>query len=133
MIRSFCVLLTLFFFSHVHAQGTDSLAMPIPQLGQRIVSFVQEQEGKKVGRGECWDLASEALNNAGATWDGGYAFGDLVDWRKDEIRPGDIVQFENVEVETRTGNRITRERYAKHTLWDESCGKGIVHHSPSER
>lgn len=126
MIRSFCVLPALFLFSHANAQGTDSTAKAIPQLNQRIVSFVQGQEGKKVGRGECWDLASEALNSGGAKWDGGYAFGDIVDWRKEEILPGDIVQFENVEVETRSGNRITRERYVKHTAVVMAvAGKGL--------
>ena len=126
LIHSFCILLTLFFVSHVHAQGADSTARAIPQLNQRIVSFVQGQEGKKVGRGECWDLASEALNSGGATWDGRYAFGDLVDWRKQEILPGDIVQFENVEVETRSGNRTIRERYVKHTAVVMAvAGKGL--------
>ncbi len=84
-------------------------------LDQRIVNFVRDHEGKKVGRGECWDLAAEALNYAGAKWNGLYDFGTLVDWKRDEVLPGDIVQFENVEIEHREGNAISRERYGQHT------------------
>jgi hypothetical protein len=87
----------------------------IPALNQRIVDHVRAQEGKKVGRGECWDLAAEALNTAGARWDGFYGFGTVVDWRKDAILPGDIVQFDGVQVEKRTDKSITRESFMKHT------------------
>ena len=90
MVSSTCLPLALFFFSHAHAQDPDSTASAIPELNQRIVTFVLGHEGKKVGRGECWDLAAEALNSGGATWDGSYVFGDIVDWRKEEILPGDI-------------------------------------------
>lgn len=87
----------------------------IPTLNRRIVDYVQAHMGKKVDRGECWDLAAGALNESGATWDGFYGFGTVVDWRKDEILPGDIVQFENVGVEHREGNGIRRETFVKHT------------------
>src|SRR5689334_13502000 len=70
-----------------------------PALNQRVVDFVKSKVGKKVGAGECWDLAAEALNTAGARWDGLYGFGELVDWKKAEVYPGDIVQFENVDIE----------------------------------
>ncbi len=87
----------------------------IPALNRSVVDFVQAHVGKKVGAGECWDLAAEALNNAGAHWDGLYGFGELVDWKRVELFPGDIVQMENVEVEHREGNMIHRERYGHHT------------------
>ncbi|HQV51642.1 MAG: hypothetical protein IPI00_08165 [Flavobacteriales bacterium] len=126
MVSSTCLPLALFFFSHAHAQDPDSTASAIPELNQRIVTFVLGHEGKKVGRGECWDLAAEALNSGGATWDGSYVFGDIVDWRKEEILPGDIVQFANVEVEFRSRNMITRERYMKHTAVVVAvAGKGL--------
>lgn len=90
-------------------------AMAVPAVNQRIVAFVHDREGQMVGRGECWDLAAEALNASGAKWDGRYGFGKVVDWRKEEVLPGDIVQFENVEVEHRAADVIRRERYSVHT------------------
>lgn len=87
----------------------------IPGLNQRVVDFAKSKMGKKVGAGECWDLAAEALNTAGARWDGLYGFGELVDWRTAEVHPGDIVQFENVDIERREGATVRRERYGHHT------------------
>lgn len=116
-IFTYCTLLVALFQQSMQAQSSDvdSAAVAIPELNQRIVSYAMSQEGKKVGRGECWDLAAEALNNGGANWDGSYEFGDIVDWKNQEILPGDIVQFANVEVERRNGNSILSERYTKHT------------------
>lgn len=89
--------------------------MTLPQVNQRVVNYVNGQIGNKVGRGECWDLAAEALNNAHAKWDGQYGFGAVVDWRKEEVMPGDIVQFENVFVEHRIEGGSVREQYGIHT------------------
>ncbi|MCB0769707.1 MAG: hypothetical protein KDC00_04800 [Flavobacteriales bacterium] len=94
----------------VPAQG-----MELPAVNQRVVDFVNSRIGTKVGHGECWDLAAEALNTAGAKWDGAYGFGDVVDWRKQEVLPGDIVQFENVFVEHRSDRMVMREQYGLHT------------------
>lgn len=69
--------------------------------------------GKKVGHGECWDLAAEALNSAHAQWDGFYGFGTKV--QPTEALPGDIIQFEGVQVEVRSPDSIRRESYGHHT------------------
>ncbi|MEZ4789179.1 MAG: CHAP domain-containing protein [Flavobacteriales bacterium] len=87
----------------------------LPELNARIVAFALEQEGRKVDRGECWDLAAQALNQAGATWDGLYGFGRAYDRRKDAILPGDIMQFEGVTMETRTKGGMERFSFGKHT------------------
>lgn len=87
----------------------------IPALNRRIVEYVQAHMGRKVDRGECWDLAAGALNESGATWDGYYGFGSVVDWRKEEVLPGDIVQFEGVSVEHRMANSVRRDTYGRHT------------------
>lgn len=87
----------------------------LPDLNRRIVEQVRSLEGQKVGRGECWDLAAQVLNDNSAKWDGLYGFGQLVDWRKNEVLPGDIVQFEGVSVERRTENSIHRESFMHHT------------------
>lgn len=95
--------------------ANDVVHDSIPAVNRRIVEYVQSQMGKKVDRGECWDLAAGALNTAGATWDGFYGFGTVVDWRKHDVLPGDIIQFENVSVEHRTETSIHRDTYGKHT------------------
>ena len=87
----------------------------LPELNARIVAYALEQEGHKVDRGECWDLAAQALNQAGANWDGFYGFGRAYDRRKEAILPGDIMQFEGVTMETRTKGGMERFSFGKHT------------------
>jgi hypothetical protein len=102
--------------------GTSSLfaqqtvAQPgIPALNEQIIAFVNSKLKKKVGRGECWDLAAEALNQAGATWDGNMGFGQVVDPKTGVIYPGDIIQFEKVQVKYTVGNMNFAESYPHHT------------------
>ena len=68
----------------------------IPPINQKIVDFVKSKEGKQIDRGECWDLAKAALDEAKANWAMPYEFGTRYDFKKDPILPGDIIQFENV-------------------------------------
>lgn len=78
-------------FQNVKAQETSALA-------KKILAFCDANKGKKVGKGECWDLAKEALNSAGATWTPPYEFGKALT-KKDVVLPGDIIQFEKVRIE----------------------------------
>jgi len=71
--------------------------------------------GKKIGRGECWDLAAEALYNAGASWDGQFGFGKKIDPLKDCVYPGDVIQFKNVRVKYQKGNTFYVEEMDQHT------------------
>ena len=71
---------------------------PLPGVNQQIVDYCKKQEGKKVDRGECWDLAAFALNDAKAAWAYPYDFGTRYNYKKDTILAGDIIQFENVEL-----------------------------------
>ncbi len=87
----------------------------IPPLNQKMVEFVDANLKKKVGRGECWDVAAEALAHAGASWDGRYEFGKLIDPEQQDVLPGDILQFENVVARDRSGNVTREERMGKHT------------------
>ena len=87
----------------------------VPELNKKIVSLVKSKIGKKVGRGECWDLAAEALNSVAANWDGSYNFGRIVSVEKECVYPGDIIQFEGVEVEYKKGNTIYWEDLSHHT------------------
>lgn len=94
----------------------QTVAQPgIPALNEQVVAFVTSKLNKKVGRGECWDLAAEALNNAGASWDGQLKFGKVIDPKTEVIYPGDIIQFENVQVKYSVGQANFSESYPHHT------------------
>jgi hypothetical protein len=87
----------------------------IPELNKQMVDFVKSQMGKKVARGECWDLAAQGLNKIGANWDKNYIFGKEIDVKKDCIYPGDIFQFEGVKIEYKKGNTTYWEEMEHHT------------------
>jgi len=69
----------------------------IPVINQQIVAYCKSNEGKKIDRGECWDLAAFALNEVNANWSPPYNYGVKYNFQKDSIFAGDIIQFENVE------------------------------------
>lgn len=66
-------------------------------IDEKIIEFAKMNLGKKVERGECWDLANSALNYANANWKPLYDFGDKIDHKKQPLKPGDILQFTNVK------------------------------------
>ena len=70
----------------------------IPPLNKKVIEFCDKSMGKKVDRGECWDLAKNALDFAKASWDYPFAFGTPIDPLKDSVFPGDIIQFERVKL-----------------------------------
>lgn len=97
----------------------------IPPLNKGVLDFVNAHIHKKVGRGECWDVAAEALNSVQANWDQRYAFGTKVDYKKECIYPGDIIQFENVKVVIKEGTTTDTGVYPHHTaIIYEVKGKG---------
>jgi hypothetical protein len=92
-----------------------------PTVSQLVVEFAATRVGQKVKRGECWDVANEALRYAKATTPDD---GDLYDWGDPvaglaEARPGDVLQFEGV-VWQRTW------RNDKKTGWEE---REFEHHT----
>ncbi len=87
----------------------------MPALNKCIVEFVKKNVGKKVGRGECWDLAAEALNSCGAKWDGSYNFGKEINYRKECVFAGDIIQFKDVKLLYKEGDLTYSENLAHHT------------------
>jgi len=89
--RAPLLILFLFLVASTNAQESNSIA-------KKILAFCDSNKGKKVGKGECWDLAKEALNSAEATWTPPYAFGKELK-KKDLILAGDIIQFEKVTIE----------------------------------
>jgi hypothetical protein len=88
----------------------------LPPTNQKVIDYVKTVVGKKVDRGECWDLANAALTYAHAKWEFPTKFGKEVNWKKgEEILPGDIMQMENVTMEEKTETMVTRWSMAEHT------------------
>jgi len=92
----------------------------IPDVNNRVISYVKTVIGSTVGRGECWDLADQALTSADAQFDKTsqstiYTFGKLYNPEKEKVLPGDIIQFENVKVSYKDDNMIFTENYKHHT------------------
>ncbi len=101
----------IFFVAFLFAKSQEN----IPPLNQKIVAYVATTIGKKVDRGECWDLANQALKQNEAMWDWAYEYGQLIDPLKETVFPGDIIQFENVEVKYKKGNATYTETMDHHT------------------
>lgn len=95
--------------------GTEIICDQIPELNKKMIEFVKSNLNKKVGRGECWDLASQGLNKIGASWDKSYGFGKEIDIKKECIYPGDIFQFEGVKIEYHKKNTTYWEELDHHT------------------
>lgn len=89
--------------------------MQLPEVNRRVLTYVDSHMGKRIGSGQCWDLAAFALEAAHATWDGHYRFGTPVDPATEEVLPGDIIQFEGVEIEYDTPNGRSHESMGHHT------------------
>ncbi|MDA3780832.1 MAG: hypothetical protein PF487_11535 [Bacteroidales bacterium] len=87
----------------------------IPTLNKTIITYVESVIGKKVDRGECWDLANQALIKVNADWDRKYKYGKQIFPKKDTIYPGDIIQFENVKIVYKKGNTTYTEIMKHHT------------------
>jgi hypothetical protein len=93
----------------------NSASAQIPAINQQIVDYVKSVIGTKVDRGECWDLANEALTRVNAQWDHKFNYGEEVNPEKDSIYPGDIIHFENVVLKYKKDNAIYSENYPQHT------------------
>jgi hypothetical protein len=93
-------------------------------IGQKIVTWASGHTGKKIGRGECWDLADQALRSSGALSsadlgpmdrDADYVWGDPVPDLKD-VLPGDILQFRDHVVTTTI---VTEASWADGATWTQ--------------
>jgi hypothetical protein len=111
LIFRFFLILVLLSFISVSSYGQDS----IPGLNRQIIEYVKTTIGKKVDRGECWDLANEALILVNAEWNHEYKYGKPLNPKKDIIYPGDIIQFEGVKVKYKKENAIITETMEHHT------------------
>ena len=92
---------------------TSAQCDSIAPLNQQVLNFAQTNLKKKVGRGECWDLAKFALESCGATWDHKFEFGKLLT-KDDCLMPGDIIQFKGVKIkykEDKTTYSVTMDQH----------------------
>lgn len=109
-------ILLLFFISKPKNSGVKPLDCDtVPELNKQIIAFVKGSLNKKIGRGECWDLAAQALNKVGADWDKNYVFGKEVAYKTECVYPGDIIQFEGIEIEYKKKDIFYREQLEHHT------------------
>ena len=70
----------------------------VPSLNRQVLDFAGSKMGQQVGNGECWTLADQALDAAGAQRPGQgglevYQFGTIADLSA--VVPGDVLQFED--------------------------------------
>ena len=117
MINKKTIVALLFLFTTIFtfAQQKKTKDQHIPELNQQIIDYVSSVIGKQVDRGECWDLANQALTRANADWDRAFVYGREIDPTKDKVYPGDIIQFKNVKVEYREGNTTYKQEMKQHT------------------
>jgi hypothetical protein len=93
------VLLGLGTPGRVEADGRSDRPGDQGHLGRNVVAFAQRHLNRKVGNGECWTLAFEALKFAGAHLPGQNGYGTYVFGRQvglGQLQSGDILQFEGV-------------------------------------
>ena len=83
---------------------TSSKKSPYAATNKDILAFTKQAIGSKVGRGECWDLAKQALDFSGSIWRKPHQFGFPLK-KAEEVLAGDIIQFESVRFEWSSGNR----------------------------
>ncbi|HBH24940.1 MAG TPA: hypothetical protein DDY13_16165 [Cytophagales bacterium] len=130
-----------YFLTALFIITTTAFKGSTPQINQKIVEYIDQVKGKKVDRGECWDLAAGALAYAGGYLDRSnarklYIFGEKINPKKDQVYPGDIIQFENITLEYEEGNTIYTETMSHHTaIVYEVHGDGlfsIAHQNTSE-
>jgi hypothetical protein len=80
-------------------------------INQKVVQWSAGKVGQHLGRGECWDLANQALKAAGANTstttgaDDDYVWGTTV--ALNQVIPGDILQFRDYTVTTKTTTKVT--------------------------
>jgi len=96
------------FLFQLHAQET-------PELNLKIANYVKTVIGTKVNRGECWDLAYEALTQNNCEWDGNYKYGKKLNPKTDSIYPGDLLQFNNVTLKYKKDGLLYKENFGMHT------------------
>jgi hypothetical protein len=105
------------FFLFIFCSGWSQVkaCQETTEMNNAIIHVAQSTIGKKIERGECWDLIQYVLNRSGASWDGLNDFGLAYDYKKACVQPGDVIRFEKVQLEwmDEEGNGFT-EQFGHH-------------------
>jgi hypothetical protein len=126
--------IALTFTAAGNQKKTDPKSKKALSLGDKIVSFCEENKGKQVGDGECTALATEAFKAVGAKpqgkddpKEGDYVWGDRVftleaselgqkpNGKLTAIKPGDVIQFRDSKFVVRSGSRTDTFGFPHHT------------------
>lgn len=92
---------TAFFMMGNHVVHSKGKGQDSKSLNEKVLGFARSKLGKKVGDGQCWALADQALKYAGAQRPGtnglkSNQFGNPVPL--DKVIPGDVLQFMNIKI-----------------------------------
>ncbi len=90
-VLSLTIVFLLVFFN-TYSQKTSIV-------NKKVMEYTKKMIGKKVDRGECWDLVAKALDFAQAAWTRPKGFGKVLNLEKDNVKEGDIISFNNVKFE----------------------------------
>jgi hypothetical protein len=108
-------LITILLLSWLSGFPVMQTSQDIPTMNMQIVKYVESVMGTQVDRGECWDIAYQALTLTNAKWDGMYKYGKAIDYKKEPVYPGDIIHFKGVVVKQTVGFTTTTETMEEHT------------------
>lgn len=114
-MKRLAIYISVILFVGLTAFTIDKPCGETPEMNKKVIDFVNENMGKKVATGECWDVAAGALKAVGAIWDGNYNFGKIIDHKKNCVFPGDIIQFEGVELKYNIEDAYFIEKLTHHT------------------
>ena len=101
------------------AQFLMGLTRAMKYISTSVLNYAKQRLGRRVGRGECWDLADAALEAAKAkcshdfgkvTPNGNYVWGQKI--AIGSARPGDIIQYRNY--------KWTRRKTKRDRSWEET-------------
>ena len=95
---------------------------------RKVVAFVEENKGKKVGNGECWTLADEAYKSSGISRPGSdlRIWGGVVDWQEEDVLPGDILELRATKF--KNGQKSAPEHTAVIMKKGAKKGQVVVYH-----
>ena len=85
------------FFTHTVKKALPADLQRL-ELNGKVIAYVDKVLGTSVGRGECWDLAQQALDLNLADWNRQTSFGLTLNPDTDKIKAGDIIQFRTVKI-----------------------------------
>ncbi len=82
--------------------------------------------GRRVGDGECWTLAAQAMKQSGAQPPRGYVFGRTISLK--DANPGDILQFKSARFETARERKLLGTPNHTAIVYATRDGKTFVLH-----